>query len=107
MTFCPDGEMPIPLPDPVIPSPPLSDTIAMWKIKIVLSDQPSPTNAGKTLLDDANVAVAAADFKTQIAWADAADVSQTSPTLASIAAVLGMSSTEIATLYAAACEVAI
>jgi hypothetical protein len=79
----------------------------MWKIKIILSEQASPTNAGKTLLDDANTAVAAADLKTQIAWANAADVAQTSPTLASVATALGMPSAEIATLYAAACGVAI
>ena len=85
----------------------LPDTVALWKIKIILSEQPSAANAGKTLLDDANTAVAAASMATQIAWANAADVALTSPTLAGIAAALGMPTEEVATLYAAACAVSL
>lgn len=94
------------------PGPTLAQQVAaipsvpVWKIKIVLSEQPG-AEVGKTLLDDANVAVAAASVRAQIAWANAADVQRSSPTLATLATALNLSSSQIDTFYLAASQVLI
>jgi hypothetical protein len=88
-------------------APPIPDVVALWKIKVILSQQPSTANAGHTLLDDANTAIEVSSMAVQLAWANAADVSVTSPALATIATQIGMASTELQQLYLAASQVAL
>ena len=81
-------------------------SVAMWQVKVTLNSQPSQTGvAGKTLLDDANTAVAAGPYITQIAWAANANVSRTSQALAAIAAAMGLTSAQVDTLFIAASQV--
>jgi len=92
-----------------LPTVPLAQQIAsvpMWQVKVALANQPSISGvAGKTLLDDANSAVAAASVATQLAWSNAANVQRNSPTLAAMSAVLGLSSAQVDQLYIAASQV--
>ena len=81
-------------------------SVALWKIKIVLAGQ-AGAETGKTLLDDANTVVANASVHAQIAWANAADVQRSSPTLATLSSALSLSSAEVDTLYLAESQVSI
>lgn len=55
-----------------------------------------------SLLTAVEAAVAAADATTQLAWAEAIEFRRNSPTIAALAAVLGMTDTEVDDLFRAA-----
>ena len=74
--------------------------IDLWKAKAVLASQPSKHNAGKTLLNDADAAVAAA-------WGNAAVITRSSPATAAMGAALGLSGADLDALFIAASEVSI
>lgn len=74
----------------------------MWKAKAVMAGKPSKTNAGKTLLDDANGIIATTAMPVQIAWANAADLSRSSQTVALLAAAIGLSAADLDALFTAA-----
>ena len=82
----------------VLPAPTIAEqamaipSIAAWKIQVVLDQHPSPVNAGKTLLDDANALIATQPRAVQIAWTNGADVAYASPTLAALRAAIGITS---------------
>ncbi len=90
-------------------SPPAPDTrqavpdvVTLWKAKAVLAAQPSKLHPGKTLLDDATAVIAAAPQMVQIAWANAADLERTSATLGLLASEIGLTSSDLDTLFVAA-----
>ena len=86
------------IPPPDRPAPTIAEqamaipSIAAWKIQVVLDQHPSPVNAGKTLLDDANALIATQPRAVQIAWTNGADVAYASPTLAALRAAIGITS---------------
>jgi hypothetical protein len=100
-----------------VPAPPLiivetlvqraSDiaSIATWKIKVMLSEQASAVNVGKTLLDDANAAIATQSQSVQIAWNNAAEVSYSSKALAGMCAAIGVNQTQFDNMWIAAAAV--
>jgi hypothetical protein len=80
-------------------------SIATWKIKVVLSEQASATNVGKTLLDDANAAIATQSQSVQIAWNNAAEVAYSSKALAGMCAAIGINQTQFDNMWIAAAAV--
>ena len=81
--------------------------IDLWKAKAVLAAQPSKHNAGKTLLNDADAAVAAAGGALALAWGNAAVITRSSPATAAMGAALGLSGADLDALFIAASEVSI
>jgi hypothetical protein len=57
------------------------------------------------LLDDVEATIAGADRFVQIAWADAASFERTSPTIAALAAALGLTDQQIDDLFRAAATI--
>lgn len=98
-----DGVAFAPPAAPVAPSlvPP---SITMWQAQYILHSTPSAT-PGKTLLDDANAAIAAGDMLTSIAWTRSATIDRSSGLLAKIGAALGISDTQIDAMFIAAANV--
>ena len=82
-------------------------SIPSWKIQEVLFAQASPTNAGKTLLDDANTIIASQSKGVQIAWNGGADVSYTSPALAAVCAALSITQASFDVMWVQAAAVSL
>jgi hypothetical protein len=99
--MAPDGWTP---PAPPVQVPPEID---LWKAKAVLLEQPSRHAAGKTLLDDANAAVAAAGGAVALAWGNSAKLTRSSPTLEALGAALGLTAADLDALFVAADAVSI
>ena len=57
------------------------------------------------LLDDVEATIAGADRFVQIAWADAASFERTSPTIAALAAALGLTDQQLGDLFRAAATI--
>lgn len=88
----------------VTPAPPppvaVPATVAMWQAKAALQ--------GAGLLDKANGAVVASGSSVLEAfWSGAASIDRASPTLASIAAVLGLSDAQVDALFIAAAGISL
>jgi hypothetical protein len=93
--------------DPAAPLMPVASgavpqSAEMWKAKAVMAGKPSKSNVGKTLLDDANGIIATASQPVQIAWANAAELSRSSQTVALLAASIGLSGADLDALFTAA-----
>ena len=106
------------LTNPVAPPPPPTPptiaeqaaaipSIPAWKIEVVLSEQPSPTNAGKTLADDADTLIATQPRAVQIAWAKGADVAYTSPTMLALCGALGITTAQFDQMWVQADRVSL
>lgn len=80
-------------------------TIPAWKIQDILQSQPSPTNAGKTMLDDVNTLIAQQSRGVQIAWNNGADISYTSPTLAAMTQALGLTADQFNQMWISAAAI--
>lgn len=65
---------------------------------------PSPVNTGKTLLDDANTAVAAAGGTVAIWWTHSSIIDRSSPNVAEIGSALNLSSAQVDALFQLAAQ---
>jgi hypothetical protein len=98
-----DGNM----ADMEAPPPPAALTsVPMWKAKGALAMAP-PVQAGPTLLDDANAAVAAGGGVAAIYWEYATELHLGDPEVAKIAALLGLSAADVDALFMAAATLTI
>jgi len=86
-----------PAPTPQPPVVPL--TVAMWQAKAALQATTLPGHS-PNLLTEASQAIAAANNATLTAfWAGSATIDRASPTLATLAAALGLSKTQVDALF--------
>lgn len=88
------------IPDPPVPAPMI---ISRMQAQLELHAVPSPTNAGKTLLDDVNAALAASsDGSLLIYWNTASDFHRDHPKILAMATAFGWSSDYVDSLFQAA-----
>ena len=82
-------------------------SIEAWQLKIAMLNTPSKMgHANKSVLDDANALAASVGGATLIAWLGAPLIERTSPTIASMAPALNLSSADIDAIFVAALKVA-
>lgn len=85
--------------EPPVPAAPVPAKIALWQARAILTQTPSGT-PGQTLLDAANALVAASgDPVLETFWEYGVDVSRASPTLAALAAQLGLTGAQLDQLF--------
>lgn len=82
---------------PPPPSPSIPQVVSRFQARAALY--------GAGLLDDVETAIAAADPLVQMAWADAQEFQRNSPTILSLAAVLGLFESDVDELFIAASEI--
>lgn len=75
----------------VAPHPAIPQVVSRFQARAALY--------GAGLLDDVEAAIASADPITQMAWADAQEFQRNSPTILSLAAVLGLSESDVDELF--------
>lgn len=85
---------------PAISAVPVS--VGRWQLQSVLSQMPSKSNAGKTMLDDANTLAAAQGIVVQLAWDNAPTVERASPTINALAGAIGLSQADVDAAFVAA-----
>jgi hypothetical protein len=98
-----------------VPPPPLTmaqqaaaiPSVPSWKIQEVLFAQASPTNVGKTMLDDADTVIASQSKGVQIAWNGGADVAYTSPALAAVCSALSITQASFDAMWVQASTVSL
>lgn len=85
-------------PDPWIePPPPVPQSVSRFQARAAMHV------AG--LLDQVEAAIAQADTLAQMAWTDAVEFRRDSPTIAALAAQIGLTDAEIDALFRAAAEI--
>lgn len=85
--------------EPYVASPPAYVASPPAIPQVVSRFQARAALYGAGLLDDVEAAIASADPITQMAWADAQEFQRNSPTILSLAAVLGLSESDVDELF--------
>lgn len=92
-----------PAPPPTPPAAP--QIISRMQAQLELHATASPTNAGKTLLDDVNTALAASTDPTlEIYWNTATDFHRDHPKLTALATSMGLTSAQVDDLFITAAQ---
>lgn len=86
---------------------PVPASVEAWQLRIAMLNTPSKMeHANKSVLDDANALATSVGGATLIAWLGAPLIDRASPTIASMAPALNLSSADIDAIFVAATKVA-
>ena len=85
--------------DPATLPPPVPQVVSRAQAMIIMSETPSKTNAGKTLLDDVTTAVTAAGGRVLIAWQNTGEFDRNGDFVLMLQKQLGLSDSDLDTLF--------